>query len=77
MDLRTRLRRLAPVALAGAALLPGMAFATSGSTDPVSSLVSAVNFSTVATDVITVATGVVAVLVAIRAATFIFAIVRK
>jgi hypothetical protein len=62
--------------LVGAASL-APAFATSSSTDPYSSLVSAVNFSTVTTDVVSVGALVVAVLVAIRAVRFIYTIVRR
>ena len=50
------------------------AWATS---DPYSTLVSAVNFTTVTTDVVSVAALVVAVLVAIRAIRFIYSIVKR
>jgi hypothetical protein len=45
--------------------------------DPYASLISAVNFTSVTTDVVAVAALVVAVLVAIRAVRFIFGIVRR
>ena len=62
--------------LVGAASL-APAFATSSSGDPYSSLVTAVNFTTVTTDVVSVGALVVAVLVAIRAVRFIYTIVRR
>ena len=77
MKFRNLLRKFGLAALAASAAVGPLALASSASTDPVSSLVSAVNFSSVSTDVVTVAAGIVAVLVAIRAATFIFAMVRK
>lgn len=45
--------------------------------DPYSALVSAVNFTSVTTDVVAVAALVVAVLVAVRAVRFIYSIVRR
>ena len=77
MKIRNALRRYGPALLVAGAALPGFAFATSATSDPYSTLVSAVNFSTVTTDVVTVAAAVVAVLVAIRGVRFIYSIVRR
>lgn len=59
---------------AGALLLAPFALASG---DPYASLVSAVNFSNVTTDVVAVGALVVAVLVAVRAVRFIYGIVRR
>lgn len=55
----------------------GLASAQTGGTDPLGSLVTAVNFSNVTTDVVSVAALVVAVMVAIRGVRFIYQIVRR
>lgn len=68
--------RAAMLTIMGGALL-SPAWATSGTTDPYSGLVTAVNFTSVITDVISVGALVVAVLVAIRAVRFIYSIVRR
>lgn len=66
------------LALLAAAILFGVAPAAfSQGADPYASLLSAVNFSNVTTDVVAVAALVVVVLVAIRAVRFIFQIVRR
>lgn len=60
-------------ALVSALLFSGAALAS----DPYSALTSAVDFTSVKTDVISTAALVVAVLVAVRAVRFIYGIVRR
>lgn len=80
MRFRNMLKKYGPrlavyTTMGGAALSP--AWATSGTTDPYAGLVTAVNFTSVITDVVSVGALVVAVLVAIRAVRFIYSIVRR
>lgn len=72
-NLKNRALLLASVALVGL----GLQGTASAACDPYASLISAVNFSTVTTDVVAVAALVVAVLVAIRGIKFIYKIVRS
>ena len=58
-------------------LLGFAGLASAQGSDPYAALITAVNFSSVTTDVIAVAALVVVVLVAIRAVRFIFQIVRR
>lgn len=65
----------ARIAVGGLALAPLSAFASGG--DPYASLVSAVNFSGVTTDVVSVAALVAAVLVSIRGVRFMLGVIRR
>jgi hypothetical protein len=62
--------------LCSAVALLGVASVASA-TDPYAALISAVDFTSVTTDVIAVAALVVVVLVALRAVRFIFQIIRR
>lgn len=72
--MKTMFRNLA-LLLAG--VLGGAGLASAQGSDPYATLLSAVQFTNVTSDVIAVAALVVVVLVAIRAVRFIFQIVRR
>lgn len=63
--------------LGALALAGGIQSASAAGCDPYATLVTAVSFTNVTTDVVTVAAAVVVVLIAIRAIRFILGVVRR